>query len=280
MTSYEDFIRCPRRRTAIVAHRGAWHNAPENSIDALEAAISLGCEIMETDVQRSSDGILFPLHDSTLDRMTGARGTAQNLTISELRGLRLRERNGGADMPESSLTIPTLDEVLEVAKGRIFLDLDVKYPWLLDVTGACVCRHRMQDQINLKSKLRNQEDFAVLKALEARHSTIIMPQIRFGSDDADMLFELMTQLKSPMVEAKFDSLETIALRADLFRSHNVSVWVNTLDAVACCGLTDSAATLDPVSVWGELLNAGTSIVQTDEPKELIRYLKSRALAAA
>ncbi|MDE0304980.1 MAG: glycerophosphodiester phosphodiesterase family protein [Albidovulum sp.] len=279
MTSYGDFIRSSGRRTAIAAHRGAWRNAPENSIGALEAAISMGCEIMETDVRRSRDGILFHLHDPTLDRMTGASGTAKDLPMSELRELRLRTRMGGSDAPETCQTIPTLDDLLEVAKGRIFLDLDVKHPWLFDDVGACVRRHRMQDQINLKSKLRTPEDLTALQALQASYCTLVMPQIHFCREDADMLFELMTQLGPPMVEAKFDFLETLASRASKFRSKGVSVWANTLDEVACCGLDDSKALLDPESVWGVLNNAGISIIQTDEPEALNRYLNGAAIVA-
>ena len=199
--------------------------------------------------------------------------------MSKLRELPLRARSGGADSPETSQAIPTLDEVLEVAKGRIFLDLDVKHPWLFEDVGACVRRHRMQDQINLKSKLRNLEDLAALQTLRASYGTLIMPQISFRREKADLLFELMTQLGPPMVEAKFDSLKTLASRADEFRSEGVSVWANTLDDVACCGLDDSRALLDPESVWGALESAGVSIIQTDEPEALTRHLESRAIAA-
>lgn len=239
----------------------------------------MGCEIMETDVRRSRDGILFHLHDPTLDRMTGASGTAKDLPMSELRELRLRTRMGGSDAPETCQTIPTLDDLLEVAKGRIFLDLDVKHPWLFDDVGACVRRHRMQDQINLKSKLRTPEDLTALQALQASYCTLVMPQIHFCREDADMLFELMTQLGPPMVEAKFDFLETLASRASKFRSKGVSVWANTLDEVACCGLDDSKALQDPESVWGALNNAGISIIQTDEPEALNRYLNGAAIVA-
>ncbi len=48
---------------AAVAHRGASHWAPENTLPAFELARDMGVDFVETDVQRSSDGVLFCFHD-------------------------------------------------------------------------------------------------------------------------------------------------------------------------------------------------------------------------
>ena len=273
MTGYSDFVRSFDRRVAIVAHRGAWHHAPENSIAALETAVALECEIMETDVQSSCDEVLFNFHDPTLDRMVGDPRPVKNLEISDLQSLRLRNRNGGANEPRTNNKIPALDMMLESAKGRIFLDLDVKYPWHLNKTCGCVLRHGMQNQVNVKTKLRNASELAEILALKAGYGLMVMPQIRFCSEDADSLFALMTEIEPVMVEAKFDDLQTLASRADMFADSGVSIWVNTLDDVACSGLSDTKAKQNPDAVWGELIRAGVSIIQTDEPEELALYLK-------
>lgn len=69
LSSYVDYIGASDRTCAIVAHRGVWHAAPENSLLAIERAISAGCDVVEIAVRRSADGEFFLLHDDTLERM-------------------------------------------------------------------------------------------------------------------------------------------------------------------------------------------------------------------
>ena len=55
----------------------------------------------------------------------------------------------------------------------------------------------------------------------------------------------------------------------------MALWVNTLDSVACAGFTDTAALADPDAVWGRLIDAGISVIQTDEAAALTSYLAAR-----
>ncbi|MEZ2578475.1 glycerophosphodiester phosphodiesterase [Buttiauxella ferragutiae] len=68
MSDYIRYIKNPQRDCAIVAHRGAWHQAPENSLLSLKNAIEAGYQIVEIDVRQSVDGELFLFHDETLER--------------------------------------------------------------------------------------------------------------------------------------------------------------------------------------------------------------------
>ena len=72
------------------AHRGYSALYPENTLAAFEAAVSLGYEYLETDVQATQDGHLVVFHDDTLDRLTGQHGCIDDLTLSEVRALRVR----------------------------------------------------------------------------------------------------------------------------------------------------------------------------------------------
>ena len=77
-----------------------------------------------------------------------------------------------------------------------------------------------------------------------------------------------------MVEAEFDDLSTLSSNQNYFKNAGISIWVNTLDPVACCEFNDSSALIDPDSIWGELIRAGVSIIQTDEPEALKKFLSS------
>jgi glycerophosphoryl diester phosphodiesterase len=68
----------------ILAHRGASGYAPENTFAAFELARTMGAGGIETDVQRTSDGVLVLVHDSTVDRTTNGSGAVKDLTWDEL----------------------------------------------------------------------------------------------------------------------------------------------------------------------------------------------------
>ena len=95
--------------TRIAAHRGAWSQRRErNTKAAFQGAIDAGIDLVEFDVRRTADGQLVVFHDARL----GRRRLSQ-LTLSEL-----RER--------SPVEIPTLAEVVELAAGRIGIDVEIK----------------------------------------------------------------------------------------------------------------------------------------------------------
>ena len=99
------------------AHRGLHSpEVPENSIPAFERAIRAGYAI-ELDVHRSKDGVLMVFHDDDLERMTGASGRIEDLTLAELACLRLAETKEG---------IPTFDQVLQIVDGKAPLLIELK----------------------------------------------------------------------------------------------------------------------------------------------------------
>ena len=107
--------------TVIVAsHRGDWRNFPENSLEAIDNAIKMGVDIVELDVQRTKDGQLILMHDPTLDRTSTGKGKIAEVTLDSIRKLKLK--NGCAI--RTIHNVPTLEEALLHAKGKIMLNLD------------------------------------------------------------------------------------------------------------------------------------------------------------
>ena len=66
----------------VVAHRGDWRNAPENSIQAVLNCIEMGIEIVEIDIRMTKDSQLIVIHDKTLDRTTTGKGKNFGLDFS------------------------------------------------------------------------------------------------------------------------------------------------------------------------------------------------------
>ncbi len=110
------------RRPGIIAHRAGGIEAPENTIAGLEKAIELGAEGAEIDIQRSKDGYYIINHDGNFSRLckTGARPS--DLTLEEIRGLTITDPN----FPDDPQPVATFEEMLDTAKGRILLFVELK----------------------------------------------------------------------------------------------------------------------------------------------------------
>ena len=106
----------PENKIIIIGHRGASKIAPENTLKAFREAIRLGADSVEFDVQKTLDGEIVIIHDSNIQRVTGIEGNVEEMTLEELK--RLDFGNGE--------TIPTLSELIELAKGKISLNCEIK----------------------------------------------------------------------------------------------------------------------------------------------------------
>ena len=70
---------------AVIGHRGAAVEAPENSLASLELALELGAAALELDVRRSRDGVLVLIHDPDLRRTSDRAGEIAALDLGEIR---------------------------------------------------------------------------------------------------------------------------------------------------------------------------------------------------
>lgn len=138
------FYDCLRERslTIVAAHRGG--DAPfENAIPTFERTASGAPSpvAIETDVQRTKDGVLVLMHDDTLDRTTNGTGPVANVTAAQFAALRLEDDMG----KPTGVRPPTLRQALDWAKGRAILQLDVKrgVP-IADVVAAVRAADAMQ----------------------------------------------------------------------------------------------------------------------------------------
>ena len=108
----------------VIAHRGASGAAPENTIAAIDRAIADGTDWVEIDVQESADGVVVVAHDKDFMRQSRVSRTVWESTYDELRDIDI----GSWFSPEfSGERVPTLREVLEHARGRAGVVIELKY---------------------------------------------------------------------------------------------------------------------------------------------------------
>jgi glycerophosphoryl diester phosphodiesterase len=108
----------------IIAHRGGAAVAPENTIAAFKRGIADGADWLELDVQENADGVVVIEHDSDFMRVADVNLGVWKATNAELADLDVGSSFGPAF---SDQRVPTLREVLELAKGRAGVFIELKY---------------------------------------------------------------------------------------------------------------------------------------------------------
>lgn len=276
-------------RILVVAHRGCHRpaprhglaGAPENSLAALENCVRLGVDMMETDVRRTADGALVMVHDESVDRTTTGRGLVRAMTLAQLRGLWLRQDLGGKEAAPSDERMPTLDEMLAAARGRMLLNLDVKDAVYGEVIDAVV-RAGMADQVIVKTAAG--PGTAPLAAMPPYDRVPFAPVLMNAGGGADLGTITARQTRNarpiaielPMMTP--DQLPKVAAEA---KAAGVRLWVNTLWQGFIRGWGgDADALRDPDRVWGRMHRAGITIFQTDEPEALLAFRARRVAAAS
>ncbi|MEG3082073.1 glycerophosphodiester phosphodiesterase family protein [Sphingomonas sp. PB2P12] len=273
----------PNGRLLIAAHRGC-HNsspghalpsAPENSLIGLDHCVAMRIDIMETDVRRTRDGYLVMIHDATVDRTTTGTGAVDHLTLAEIKSLRLRDNEGEKGAGLTDQQVPTLDEILAHAGDRIVLNLDVKDAIYAEVIQAVV-RAGATDRVIVKTSAGIGS--APLAAMAPYNRVPFMPILASGDGaESDLPAIITRQASGPQRPVGFEvprmlgaALPSVAAAARVAQGR---VWVNTLWEGFVGGYGgDVDALRDPDAVWGRLQRAGVSIVQTDEPEALRRFV--------
>ena len=105
-----------KKRILIIGHRGANSIAPENTLKSFQKAIDLGADYIEFDIHQSKDGEIVIMHDANTYAITGNKGLIKKMTLTELKKL---------DCGEGE-RIPTLLELIRIAKGKIGLQIEIK----------------------------------------------------------------------------------------------------------------------------------------------------------
>ncbi len=146
-------ISAQSRRVVAIAHRGEHLHHPENTVPAFEEAIHLGADYIEVDVRTTADGKLVLSHDATVDRCTNGHGEIAKMTFDEIRALDAGAKKG----PDfAGVRVPTFDEVLDLARGKIGIYVDVKQVTAQDLVQH-IEKHGMSDHVVIYSGRLSKE---------------------------------------------------------------------------------------------------------------------------
>lgn len=260
------------RYVTVIAHRGDWHNHPENSLPAYRSSIAQGVDMIEIDVQMTKDSVLIIMHDHTLNRTSTGRGPISDHTYSEIQQMRLLTQHGATDTRNH---IPTLREVLQLCRGKVLINIDKGYDYfpqvlqLMEETGTT-------EQVIIKSghplQKVQQENGDVLRRVT------YMPIIGLDSPEAEARIDEYLTIHPVAIECCFrEYTDQVSRLLRKIRQAGVQVWLNGLWPSLNAGHDDDRAVElgQPDESWGWLLSQGATLIQTDRPVELIQYLKKK-----
>ncbi len=253
----------------VVAHRGDWRNAPENSLLAFQNCIDMGADMVELDLKKTKDGHIVLMHDNTIDRTTNGKGKVSDYTLEELKNFRLRNGMGRVTFH----TIPTLEEVLNLTKGKIMINIDKGYDYFKDVYDLLVKTNTV-DQVVIKSG----KTYEKVKADngDVLDKVIYMPFVNLNSANAEAIIDGYKVINPVAFECNFKEYNPeVARLFKKIKDNGSKIWVNSLwESLNAKHDDDRAVELKQADeTWGWILKQGASIIQTDRPQQLIQYLK-------
>ena len=255
----------------VVAHRGDWKHSVENSLPAMRHAIEMGVDVVEIDIRRTADGRLVLMHDATIDRTTNGSGKVSELTLDSIRNCYLK----AADSTLTDLRVPTLDEVFEISRDRIMLNIDKGY-WIFDDVYALAEKAGTTRQIIMKG---DQAADQVLESFGRYLDRVFyMPIVNLNKEGAEeAIADFQEKIRPVAYELlyKSDTCQT-PLRVKNQLAGKSLIWYNTMWNGMSGSRYDDRAVDDPDRVYGYLIDSlNARIIQTDRPGFLIRYLVSR-----
>lgn len=260
----------PDNKVMVVAHRGNWREAPENSVWAIKKAIEYGANMAEIDLALTKDSVLILMHDKTINRTTTGKGRPQDFTYSELQKFYLRD---GIGHP-TQMKIPTLEEILLLAKGRIFLNLDKGFNYI-GLVYPMLKKYDMLDEVLFKGNVSYElfnKNYGHIK-----DSIIFMPIVRLSKGEGyKQINEYICHYKPYGFEFTVGNDESKLIDFNILRKQGIKVWVNSLWPHHNAGNNDDISLENP-NVYDWYINRYVNIIQTDRIKELTDYLKKRAL---
>lgn len=212
----------------VIAHRGASAYYPENTMAAFRGAVDMSAEMIELDVMMSSDGVPVVFHDAHLDDHTNGSGLLADFTLEELQTL---DAGSWFDSTFAGEPIPTLEEVLQYASGKIALNIEIKTEAVTD---------RLEGGIEEKSlalvreyEMENHVLFSSFDYRAIAHLKELAPEIpaallyEESQSDGMLPSELVAKYEADAFNCSFRQLNKQWLQD--IKSHDIPVFVYTVD---------------------------------------------------
>jgi len=242
------------RGFVVIAHRGDHAAAHENTLAAVANAIAVGADYAEIDLRTTRDGEIILMHDATVDRTTNGRGKVEDLSLAEMRRLDVEDASR-PQIPKAK--VPTFEEILAAAAGKIHLYLDIKQATPGQV-AKLVHAAGMERQVIIYDGL---DDIPAWRSAAPGFPMISSPSKADLNPDAIKALIRRTSLEILDGNALLYSKQTVAAAQEA----GAVVW------------PDIQGPWESPELWERMVELGFTGVQTDNPGRLVEWLKSKSL---
>ena len=263
-----------QKKCLIAAHRGSWGgNIAQNTVGAYKAALQMGADIVETDVNATTDGVLYSFHDGNEQRVFGVEKSIRQMDSKEVESY--HPINTCNEL--TAARINRLTEVLDFLSHGELLNIDRAWniiPQLLEVLDRYP---NAKYQVVIKAPLKAKAAYEYLNAHPVKY--MFMP-ICYSFEDVEAALSYPDLNVVGCEIIAFDEQMGLFSDESIQRIHdrNLFVWVNavTLGDVGVrplyAKLDDDVSVLeDPSLGWGKLFEKKIDVMQTDWPALLYQY---------
>lgn len=237
-----------RKQVSNVAHRGATAYSPENTIAAFDLAVDMKADYIEIDVQRSKDGELVLIHDTTVDRTTDGTGKVGDLTLEQLRSLDAGSWKGEQFAGEP---IPTFEEILDLYRGKVGILIELKapelYPGIEEQVAAALIERNLDKPQNEKIIIQSF-NFESIKKMDQ-----LLPQVPIGV------------LTSNRADTTLEALQEFSTYADWFNPSYGIVTEELVNQVHSLGMQIGSWTVRSQEAADFLFEMGVDAIISDYP---------------
>ena len=184
----------PNQTPLVIGHRVAKGHLAENTLPSIAKAIELGVDGVEIDVFRCASGELVVFHDKTLEKLTNVTGYIEQLTLDSIQ--KIEVLNG--------FTIPTLEEVLDLIKGRVFLNIELKGTQTALLTNEVIQNYFERsewDSSKIIISSFNWEELKIFYSVNTQVSIAVLTE-----DDPVDAIPIAKQLNASAINPDFTSL--------------------------------------------------------------------------
>jgi glycerophosphoryl diester phosphodiesterase len=248
-------VRTPGERAFIASHRGGGATAPENTLPAIQAALTGGFDYVEVDVALTVDRQAVLMHDSTVDRTTDGHGRVGDLTFDAVRAL---DAGAWFDPQFTGTPVPTFAEFLDVlsaSTGRALIEL--KGEWDAESLAALVA----------DVDARDLERRVVVSSFDARSLAL--------ARQASEVIPRLVILKSIPPDV-VGAVEEIGARGVVVDRRAVLKHPEIVDDLHAAGLRVVVYTLNDDAQWDEVTALGVDGIVTDDPGTLSSWQQAVA----
>jgi glycerophosphoryl diester phosphodiesterase len=227
-------------RPIVIGHRGAAAHAPENTLHSFQTAFEMGADMVELDVHETNDGNLVCMHDYDVSRTTNGTGLIHDMSLREIKKLKI----------QGTHEIPLLSEILEYAKNKFSVNIEIKVPDIEMKIVELVNKYEMNHEIIISSFLHGT--LPIIKSIDSSIKTAVLL-----NEQLENPVEYALQLNTDGINPLFYTLDPMLVQSAHTAHLVIHPWtVNFEDSMI------------------ELIKAGVDGIITDYPDVARRVIDS------